>query len=109
MPGQSTLWLPTGAIRKRLSAAEGANGTTTITRAATSDGWFSSAEPIATVALDPARTTADYHITWEVMDADDVGAVGDVIVYDKATNGFKIKFTGSTDNVEILWKLTEIA
>lgn len=89
-------------------AAVAATGDVTITRSAQSDGWFDSAAPFASVALSPARADAGYSVLTEVLSADDAGAVGDVTVYDRATNGFKVKFSGSTDNVAIRWRLIEL-
>lgn len=89
-------------------AAVAATGDVTITRSAGSDGWFDSAAPFASVALSPARADAGYSVLVEVLSADDAAAVGDVTVYDRATNGFKVKFSGSTDNVAIRWRLIEL-
>ena len=56
---------------------------------------FNSSEQ--TVALDHERDTLAYQVWVEVVSAD--GLVGDIEVYDKALNGFKIRYTGSAENV----------
>ena len=52
---------------------------------------------------------SDYRIplrNWNtIQSASDVSAVGDTVVYDKQANGFKIKVTGSADNIQIRWTL----
>ena len=52
-----------------------------------------------TVALDHERDTLAYQVWVEVVSAD--GLVGDIEVYDKALNGFKIRYTGSAKNVKL--------
>jgi hypothetical protein len=52
-----------------------------------------------TVALDHERDTLAYQVNTEVISAD--GFVGDVEVYDKALNGFKLRYTGSARNVQL--------
>lgn len=47
----------------------------------------------------------DYDVSVTVESASDVMVVGETIVYDKQANGFKIKITGSADNVQIRWTL----
>jgi hypothetical protein len=47
----------------------------------------------------------DYDVNVTVEAASDVMAVGEIIVYDKQANGFKLKITGSADNVQIRWTL----
>ena len=52
-----------------------------------------------TVALSHERDTLEYRVWVEVISAD--GMVGDIEVYDKALNGFKIRYTGSAKNVKL--------
>lgn len=54
---------------------------------------------VKTVALPVARDTLDYFVDVEVQG--DVCNVGDVVVFDKQVNGFKIKFTGSATTVSL--------
>lgn len=52
-----------------------------------------------TVALTHERDTLAYRVDVEVLSAD--GLVGDVEVYDKALNGFKLRYTGSAGSVTV--------
>ena len=52
-----------------------------------------------TVALNCERENADYFVLTEIASADP--DVGDVRVYDKAANGFRISFTGSAKSADI--------
>ena len=58
-----------------------------------------------TVALRFAQKDADYFVLTEVAAAD--GEAGDVRVYDKAVNGFRIAFTGSAKSAEIRYAVLE--
>ncbi len=57
-----------------------------------------------TVALEHERDNLTYRVGVEVLEAD--GLVGDVQVYDKALNGFKLKYTGSARNVKLRYYVT---
>lgn len=52
-----------------------------------------------TIALEHERDNLTYRVGVEVVEAD--GLVGDILVYDKALNGFKIRYTGSAQNVTL--------
>ncbi|NPV89828.1 MAG: hypothetical protein HPY50_03510 [Firmicutes bacterium] len=52
-----------------------------------------------TVALFKERDTLNYRVLTEVLSSN--GIVGDIKVYDKALNGFKLRYTGSATNVII--------
>ena len=52
-----------------------------------------------TIALAHERDTLSYRVDAEVISAD--GLVGDIEVYDKALNGFKLRYTGSARNVRL--------
>jgi hypothetical protein len=52
-----------------------------------------------TVALLKERDTLNYRVLTEVVSSN--GIVGDIVVYDKAKNGFKIKYTGSAASATI--------
>ncbi|PHJ38536.1 hypothetical protein P378_08500 [Desulforamulus profundi] len=52
-----------------------------------------------TVALQKARDTLNYRVLTEVLSSN--GFVGDIEVYDKALNGFKIRYTGSATSATI--------
>lgn len=66
-------------------------------------------DPYAIVSL-PASVYAqinypDYDVICTVEEASDIQRVGQVIVYDKTANGFKIKHTGAADNVKVRWTI----
>ena len=52
-----------------------------------------------TVALSVRRDTLDYIVDAEIQG--DTVNVGDIVVYDKQVNGFKVKFTGSAASVAL--------
>ncbi|MDY4893919.1 MAG: hypothetical protein SO130_11025 [Agathobacter sp.] len=54
---------------------------------------------VKTVALKNMRDTVDYTVECEVQG--DVNNVGDVVVFDKQLNGFKVKYTGSASTVTL--------
>lgn len=70
------------------------------------DGYFRTSDPFAMVALEgyTQLDSPDYSVLTEIVDGDP-GLVGDIIVYDKSSNGFKIKYTGSADYAKIRWAL----
>ena len=57
-----------------------------------------------TIALEHERDNLTYRVGVEVVEAD--GLVGDILVYDKALNGFKIRYTGSAQNVTLRYYVT---
>lgn len=76
------------------------------TRRIENSNVFLNTESFALVSLPGyPQLSTDYAISLTVQSASDIGAVGDLIAYDKQANGFKIKVTGSADNVEIKWTL----
>lgn len=52
-----------------------------------------------TIALGKMRNTLDYRVLTEVQG--DIANAGDVVVYDKQLNGFKIKYTGSAKSITV--------
>lgn len=52
-----------------------------------------------TVALPVKRDTLDYSVDVEIQG--DVNNVGDVVIFDKQMNGFKVKYTGSAKSVSL--------
>ena len=52
-----------------------------------------------TVALSRMRNHLNYRVYTEIQG--DVLNAGDIVVYDKQLNGFKVKFTGSAKSVEV--------
>lgn len=68
-----------------------------VTLANTQDYPFN--DSAKTVALTKPRDTLKYRVVVEVISAD--GMPGDIKVYDKQVNGFKITFTGSAKSATI--------
>lgn len=70
------------------------------------NNYIRSSEPFCTVALPgyPVMNN-DYGVYVVVDEASDALRVGDIVVYDKQPNGFKLKITGDSDNVKIRWTL----
>ena len=67
---------------------------------------FKNTEPYALVSLQGyPQLSTDYAVNLAIQSASDIGAVGNLAAYDKQINGFKIKATGSADNIEIKWTL----
>jgi len=67
---------------------------------------FKNTEPYALVSLPGyPQLSTDYAVNLAIQSASDIGAVGDCIAYDKQINGFKIKSTGSADDIKIKWTL----
>ncbi len=81
-------------------------GEATITAAA-SNGYFRDAEPFVSISPPgfPQINTPNYDVLITPMTADDLGKVGQLIVYDKTQNGFKVRMTGSASTVTFLWTL----
>lgn len=52
-----------------------------------------------TVAIGNPRDNGYYHVVTDVVSA--VGCVGEVVVSDRLTNGFKLEYTGSASSVTI--------
>ncbi|MFN8682763.1 hypothetical protein ACDP63_16715 [Paracoccus sp. P2] len=73
-----------------------------------SNAWVSTFDPFATIAFPATLPAADYGVALEVESATNIAAVGALEAYDRATNGFKIRMTGSADNVRVRWTLLNI-
>lgn len=69
--------------------------------------YFRSSEPFVTIPLNGYQqiNAPNYMVSLEVLSADDLGRVGELIAYDKTQNGFKVKMTGSAKTVSFLWTL----
>lgn len=59
----------------------------------------------STIALIIPRDTTDYFVTIEVLD-EVGGSAGNITVYNKLANGFKIKFDGSAKQVVVRYNVT---
>ena len=57
-----------------------------------------------TIVLDNTRSTNNYIVDANVISAD--GQSGDITVYDKLLNGFKVKFEGSATSVTLKLNIT---
>ena len=77
-------------------------GTVTLTN--TNSGFFAFNNSGSTVALTKTRKTMNYDITIEVTSFSG-GQLGEVEIYDKQLNGFKLKFTGSAKSVTVKYKV----
>ena len=55
------------------------------------------------VSLDCEQENSQYYVQTEVISAE--GQAGEVRVFDKAVNGFRIAFTGSAASVEVRCKI----
>lgn len=82
--------------KDQISNMKGEIITTTLTNTA-GEAWFNNSAK--TLALSVNRDTLDYTVTAEVQTP--VDNVGDIIVYDKQVNGFKVRYTGSAASVSL--------
>lgn len=83
-------------------------GAATIT--GTPGGYFTAAYPFVLVPLPAgsqyAQTNSpNYDVSLCITNADDINAVGNLEVYDKASNGFKVRYTGSAKQVTFTWTI----
>lgn len=81
-------------------------GEATITANQT-NGYFRDFEPFVEISLPglPQINTPNYDVILTPTLYDDLGRVGELIVYDKTQNGFKVKMTGSAIVVVFIWTL----
>ena len=84
-----------GKQQKRLDDVDGEVITVTLTN--TQD--FYANNSAKTIPLSVRRDTLNYMVDAEIQG--DTINVGDVVVYDKQVNGFKVKFTGSAKSVDL--------
>lgn len=56
-----------------------------------------------TISLNGTKDSTDYFVDVEIADHD--GNVGDVKIYDKQVNGFKVKFEGSATSVTLILRV----
>ena len=81
--------------KRALADLEGESGQVALSN--TLEYPFSNSE--VTVNLQKPRDTLNYRVIAEV--ASSVGVVGEIIVYDKQLNGFKVRHTGSATSVTV--------
>lgn len=71
--------------------------------------YFVSSEPFVSVSLPsnalPELNAPNYDVLITPVSASDWGKIGQLIVYDKAQNGFKVKMTGSATSVTFFWTI----
>lgn len=80
--------------------------TLTDVRKVINNNYIRSTEPFCVVSLPGYPVmNSDYGVYVVIDEASDIQRVGDLIVYDKQPNGFKIKITGDADNVKLRWTL----
>jgi len=82
-------------------------GQATIT--SSGEDYFRSSDAYVLISL-PTNSYAqlnspNYDVQLNILSADDIGTVGELIVYDKTQNGFKVKMTGSAASVTFIWTL----
>lgn len=89
------------------TAADLTNVTLTDQRRVEALNTMRNTEPYALVSIPgfSMLNADDYDVNVTVESASDLTAVGEIIVYDKQANGFKLKTTGSADNVQMRWTL----
>lgn len=93
--------VPGGDTRQDLNSV-----TLTDVRKVINNNYIRSSEPFCTVALPGLPiNNSDYGVYVVIDEATDSQRVGDVVVYDKQPNGFKMKITGDADNVKLRWTL----
>lgn len=95
--------VPAGDLRPDLNSV-----TLTDVRKINSNSYFRNSDPFCTVSIQGyAMIDTDYKVDVSIDEATDISRVGDVIVYDKQKNGFKVKITGDADNVKLSWNIVE--
>lgn len=85
-------------IHKTHSQVENLSGEV-ITVTLTNSGEFYTNNSVKTVPLSTSRDTLDYIVDAEIQG--DTVNVGDIVVYDKQVNAFKVKFTGSASSATV--------
>lgn len=80
-------------------------GQATIT-APKANGYFRDSDPFVTVSINEfAQINAPNYDVLVTPIRGDVGLIGNLVVYDKTRNGFKVKMTGSAKSVTFLWTI----
>lgn len=67
-------------------------GTVELSNSGVSGSWLSATTAFGSVALNNAQPDTSYAVVVDIEEDD--ARIGNVVVYDKATNGFKVKYTG---------------
>lgn len=82
-------------VEQSVSSVDGEEIEVTLTN--TKGFYFNNS--VKTVALSTMRSTVNYRVQTEIQGNTD--NVGEIVVYDKQVNGFKIAFTGSAASVTV--------
>lgn len=80
-------------------------GRETISNNESDDGYFRNSQPFKTVSIPGFPQINAPHYDVMITPLDNHGDAGELIVYDKTQNGFKVKMTGSAKSVSFLWTL----
>lgn len=90
--------------RERFNKQTLLQGRATITNTA-HNGYFKIAEAFVAVAIGGfGQHSTNYDVQVSLVSGDS-GLVGDLIVYDKTLNGFKVRMTGSASSASFVWTL----
>ena len=90
--------------RERFNKQTLRQGRATITNTS-HNGYFKTADAFVVVSIGGfAQITTDYDVNISLVSGDS-GLVGDLVVYDKTLNGFKVKMTGSAPLASFIWTL----
>ena len=84
-------------IQSGLTAHQGATGEKAVTLSNSQSYPFNN--PTQTIALSRVRNFTDYTVEAEITDHD--GNVGDVRIFDRMLNGFKVAYDGSAKSATI--------
>lgn len=87
------------ANQRGLAAIKGEHGQATMTNSYTYP-FNSTANTPVSVSLTKKRDTTDYTVETEVLE-ETGGCVGNITVFDKLQNGFKMRFDGSAKSVKV--------
>lgn len=81
-------------------------GVATITNSTTEtySGWVRSAMPYVVVSLSAAQPNANYAVLTDIVSYSG-GKVGELKVYDRLNNGFKVGITGNASSVTFRWAI----
>lgn len=87
------------SAQRAITALKGESGTATL-KNTQAYPFNSTATSGTTISLAANRDTTDYTVDVEVTD-EQGGCAGNVTVYDKLTNGFKLRFDGSATQIGV--------
>lgn len=65
---------------------------------------FPFSNAVSTVALDTTRVDSNYNVDAEILEHD--GSVGNIEIFDKLTNAFKVKYFGPAKSAKLKLKVT---